>query len=187
MENGKPRNVLCALRIGLLMLLTVAASIASAQWAWRDETGHTVYSDQPPPPGVKPADVLRQPAPAAPAPQSDSPDAAAQPGVSPGATPPNAAAPAPAQPRAGSVAEREQEFRKRQKERAEAERKVAERDTEAAQKAQDCERARGYMKSLDAGIRLVRTNPDGSRELMDEDQRAAEAQRTRAIIDSRCN
>ena len=33
----------------------------------------------------------------------------------------------------------------------------------------------------------MRTNPDGSRELLDEAQRAAEAQRTREIIETRCN
>jgi type IV secretory pathway VirB10-like protein len=186
MENGNPRNVMRVLKIGLLLLLTAAASVASAQWVWRDESGHTVYSDQPPPPTVKPSDVLRQPAPTAPAPEPESPSAPAQPGSNPPATAPNAAAPASA-PRAPTIAEREQEFRKRQKERADAEKKLAERDTETAQKAQDCERARGYMKSLDEGIRLVRTNPDGSRELMDDEQRGAEAQRTRAIIDSRCN
>jgi hypothetical protein len=43
------------------------------------------------------------------------------------------------------------------------------------------------MKSLEDGVRLVRTNTDGSRELLDEAQRAAEADRTREAIESRCN
>ena len=73
------------------------------------------------------------------------------------------------------------------KERAEAEKKLADSQAEAARKADDCERARGYMKSLEDGVRLVRTNPDGSRELLDEGQRAAETQRTQEIIQSRCN
>lgn len=85
------------------------------------------------------------------------------------------------------MAERELEFRKRQKERAEAEKKLADAQAEAARKAEDCERARGYMRSLDDGVRLLRTNPDGSRELLDEAQRAAEVQRTQQIIQSRCN
>jgi hypothetical protein len=85
------------------------------------------------------------------------------------------------------MAERELEFRKRMKERAEAEKKLADAEAEAARKAEDCQRARGYMRSLDEGARLMRTNPDGSRELLDDAQRAAEAQRTQQIIQSRCN
>ena len=73
------------------------------------------------------------------------------------------------------------------KERAEAEKKLADSQAEAARKTADCERARGYMKSLEDGVRLVRTYPDGSRELLDEGQRAAETQRTQEIIQSRCN
>ena len=85
------------------------------------------------------------------------------------------------------MAERELEFRKRMKERADAEKKLADSQAEANRKAEDCERARGYMKSLDSGVRLIRTNPDGSRELLDAEQRAAETQRTQEIIQSRCN
>jgi hypothetical protein len=84
------------------------------------------------------------------------------------------------------MAEREQEFRKRMKERADAEKKQADAQARAETDAADCERARGYLKSLDDGMRMVRTNPDGSRELLDEGQRAAEAQRTREIVEKRC-
>jgi hypothetical protein len=42
------------------------------------------------------------------------------------------------------------------------------------------------MKSLEDGMRLVRTNPDGSREPLDESQRAAETQRAQQIIQDRC-
>jgi hypothetical protein len=85
------------------------------------------------------------------------------------------------------MAEREQEFRKRLKERADAEKKLADAQAQDAQKAQDCERARGYLKTLEDGVRLVRTTADGDRELLDETQREAELQRTRDLIQSRCN
>jgi len=85
------------------------------------------------------------------------------------------------------MAEREADFRKREKERADAEKKVADAQAEATRKAADCDRARGYMKSLDSGIRLIRTNPDGTRELLSEEQHDAEVQRTREIIQSRCS
>jgi hypothetical protein len=174
-----------ARRLGLLALLLSAG--ASAQWAWRDENGRPVYSDQPPPSSVKAADVLRQPAPLQ---ASQAPDSS-EPGMQ---RPSNGAPPQPAPnpgastaPRPPTIAEREQDFRKRMKERADAEKKLADAQTQAAEKAQDCERARGYMKSLEDGVRLVRTNADGSRELLDEAQRAAEADRTREAIESRCN
>jgi hypothetical protein len=187
MQNWMPRNNLLqrACRIGVPMLLYGAASIASAQWAWRDEHGRTVYSDQPPPANIRAADLLQQPS--SPAQPSESTDATAQPSpnAAPAQPPPNSTA--SAAPHAPTTAEREQEFRKRMKEHADADKKVADGQAQAAQKADDCQRARGYIKSLEDGVRLVRTNPDGSRELLDEAQRAAEAQRTREIIETRCN
>ena len=183
MRNRKIPMALGVRRAAALMLLLGIASAASAQWAWRDEHGRTVYSDVPPPPGVKATEILRQPLPPLPPdasePQGQFPPAATAPQTPAAAPPPAAHAP--------TMAEREQEFRKRQKERADSERKLADSQAEAEQKAQDCERARGYMKSLDDGMRMVRTNPDGSRELMDEAQREAEAQRAREIIQTRCN
>ena len=166
-----------------LMLLAGAASIASAQWAWRDENGVTVYSDQPPPGTVRPSDVLKQPesSPANRSPESSNGDGQASP--NPAVAP---AAPANA-PKAPSMAQRELEFRKRMKERDEAEKKLADAQAEAARKADECERARGYLKSLEGEVRMIHTNPDGSPELMNAEQREAETQRTREMIESRCN
>jgi hypothetical protein len=177
----------CVRHFGVLAVLCGAASLASAQWAWRDEHGRTVYSDQPPPATVRAKDVLRQPASAPPNESSDSNNADAPSASNPAAAPSPSSRAAPAAPQPPTMAERELEFRKRQKERAEAEKKLADAQAEAARKAEDCERARGYMRSLDDGVRLLRTNPDGSRELLDEAQRAAEIQRTQQIIQSRCN
>jgi len=73
------------------------------------------------------------------------------------------------------------------KERSDAEKKLADSQAEASRKSEDCERAQGYLKSIESGVRLVHTNPDGTRALLDEAQREAEAQRTRDIIASRCN
>ncbi|MBV8208994.1 MAG: DUF4124 domain-containing protein [Burkholderiaceae bacterium] len=190
MNDPTSSFVVRACRFGTLFLLCSLGSIAAAQWAWRDESGHTVYSDQPPPAGVRPTDVLREPTPARAAAPSDlaEPEPAAAPPAadSPGA----AAAPAPvpnaAAPHTPTMSERDADFRKRVKERADAEKKLADVQSETAQKAADCERARGYMKSLDSGMRLIRTNPDGTRELLSDEQRNAEVQRTREMIQSRC-
>jgi hypothetical protein len=179
-----------ARRLGALMLLYGVASIASAQWAWRDEHGRTVYSDEPPPPTIRAGNILRQPE-SAPNSSPDPNGADAQGQTNPA---PAAAAPAPAPkvaapvaPRPPTMAERELEFRKRMKDRADAEKKLADAQADADRKSDACERARGYLKSIESGIRLMRTNPDGSRELLDETQRDAETQRTRDIIASTCN
>ena len=79
------------------------------------------------------------------------------------------------------------EFRKRQQERAESDKKAAEEQTKNATKTAECERARGYLKSLEDGIRIARTDASGNREFLDDSQRAAEMDRARKIIQSTCS
>ncbi|MDQ3188181.1 MAG: DUF4124 domain-containing protein, partial [Pseudomonadota bacterium] len=81
---------------------------------------------------------------------------------------------------------REMDFRKRQQERADGEKKAAEEQTKSATKTAECDRARGYMKSLDDGVRITRTDASGNREFLNDEQRAAEADRTRKIIQGAC-
>jgi hypothetical protein len=182
-ENGMPWNAPRLRSAGLLIIFYSLASIASAQWVWRDQHGRPVYSDVPPPPSVKPRDIRQQPtlAPATSAP--DSSEAGTPPAASTTAA---AAAATRTTPQVPTMAEREQEFRKRMKERADAEKKQGDEQAKIARNAEDCQRARGYMKSIEDGMRLVRTNADGSREPLDESQRAAETQRTQQIIQDRC-
>jgi hypothetical protein len=154
---------------------------AAAQWAWRDDTGRTVYSDQPPPASVKKEQILRQPAGnvlSAPS----LPSTPAAPGTAP--TSP-AAKPAATGPR--TVAEQEQEFRKRQQERADAEKKQAEEQALNARKKQECERARGYLRQLEDGVRIARTDAQGNREILDDAQRNAEMARAREVMAATCN
>ncbi|HVG03374.1 MAG TPA: DUF4124 domain-containing protein, partial [Burkholderiaceae bacterium] len=85
-----------------------------------------------------------------------------------------------------TTAEREMEFRKRQQERADSEKKAAEEQAKNAAKTAECDRARGYMKSLEDGMRITKTDASGNREFLDDAQRAAEKDRTRKIIQSAC-
>jgi len=162
------------------LLATALAAPAVAQWAWKDDNGRTVYSDRPPPSSIKADRIVRQPAnaqtvlPAQPAPAAD---------AAPKATPDTRAA----QPAPRSVAEQEMEFRKRQQERADAEKKAQDEQNKAAAKAAECERARGYLRAIEEGQRVVRTDAAGNREFLDDSQRAAEVDRTRRIIQSSCN
>ena len=170
----------------VLVLFALAASAltapAMAQWAWKDDNGRVVYSDRPPPAGVKTDRIVRQPSNA----QTVMPS---QPGQTAGA------ASAPAQPGGDarqassgprSLAEQEMEFRKRQQERADAERKAQEEQTKSAAKAAECERARGYLRVLEEGGRVARTDSSGNREFLDDAQRASEVDRTKKIVQQAC-
>lgn len=167
-----------------ICLATVAAALvavyavpASAQWAWRDESGRTVYSDRPPPASVKTDQILRQP----------SAQSFGAPSVQ------NAAAPegkgdardAPKGPK--TLAEREQEFRKRMQENADAEKKQADEQARNEQRSAECDRMRGYLKALEDGQRVARTDAQGNREFLDDAARAKEVARVRDGLSRNCN
>jgi hypothetical protein len=147
---------------------------ALAQWAWKDEAGRTVFSDQPPPASVKKEQIFRQPAA----------------NVIAAPTAPGAAAAASGASRAAAgprtIAEQEQESRKRQQERADAEKKQAEQQANAARLQVECERARGYLRALEDGMRIARTDAQGNREVLDDEARNAEIARVRSNIAANC-
>jgi hypothetical protein len=172
--------------------LTIAVVLAGfiptpseAQWAWKDGNGRLVYSDRPPPTDIKPAQIVRQPSTqvlANPAPATGAVDDAGKPSDAKNS---DTKTPAPNAPK--TIAERDMEFRKRQQERADSDKKAAEEQTKNATKTAECERARGYMRSLEDGIRITRTDASGNREFLDDAQRAAEVDRTRKIIQTACS
>ncbi|MGZ8274411.1 MAG: DUF4124 domain-containing protein [Burkholderiaceae bacterium] len=172
-------------RLAALVIATVATvyvSGAAGQWAWKEDGGRVVYSDRPPPPNIKSTQILRQPAAAAPAPapQPATPGGAVADGEKPATAPAASSAPK-------TLAERDMEFRKRQQERADSDRKAQEEQQKGAAKAADCERSRGYLRALEDGVRISRTDASGNREFLDDEQRAAEMERTRKSIQQLCN
>lgn len=170
--------------LAVAAFVAVASCPAAAQWAWKDDNGRTVYSDRPPPASVNTDRIVRQP----PNKQTVLPpsvsgaDSAPRPTADAKATAPAAA---PAAPK--SLAEQEMEFRKRQQERADAEKKAQDEQTKLAAKAADCERAKGYLRAVEGGERITRTDAAGNREYLDDAQRAAEAERTRKLVQATCN
>jgi len=170
-------------RVMLLAALALAAAAvsgpATAQWAWKDDNGRVVYSDRPPPSGVKSDRIVRQPSNA----QTVLPpgQTGADMGTKPAADSKSSASNAPKK-----TPEQEMEFRKRQQERADAEKKANEEQAKAAAKATECERAKGYLKAVEEGQRIARTDASGNREFLDDSQRAAEAERARKIVQSTC-
>jgi hypothetical protein len=164
---------------GAVAALLFATSV-QAQWAWKEDNGRVVYSDRPPPANIKSEQITRQPSGVSLAPR---PVIAGEDPVKSGDAksedkPSNA-------PK--TIAERELEFRKRMQEREAAERKAQQEQQKTAARAAECERARGYLRSLEEGIRIARTDAAGNREVLDDDQRAAEMERTRKSVQQICN
>jgi len=145
---------------------------AAAQWKWRDRTGVIQYSDVPPPASVPEADILQRPAPTA------------QRRVTAPANAGSAASAVLPAPKAGDP---ELEARRKKAEDDEAAKRKTEEDKIARQKLDNCTRARAYLKDLDEGLRIRRTNPKtGEVEYLDDKARAEEAQRARGVVAADC-
>jgi hypothetical protein len=151
--------------------LLLSALPAAAQWKWKDARGQVVISDVPPPREIPDRDVLQKP------------DVVARRAAPPA---PVASAPSQESSAAKPKVDPELEARKKRSEQEQNDKLKAEEDKVAAQRAENCRRARSHMATLDSGIRLSRTNEKGEREILDDKQRADEINRTRQVINSDC-
>ena len=166
-----------------IRLLLVAAAFALpaaafAQWQWVDKNGQKVFSDQPPPADIPASSILKGPGMAK--------------GSATAGTPPTpAAAPAPvaaAQPAVPKLTGKDKalEEKKKAAEAAEAEKKKQQEEELQAMRADNCKRAKASKAMFDSGVRVARTNEKGEREIMDDNQRAAEVKRLEGLIAKDC-
>jgi len=155
------------------LLAASLCTTALAQWKWRDHGGQLHVSDIPPPSDVPDKDVLQKPS-------SVLKRAAAAPAPAPAASVAGAASAA----KPGTDGELEARLRRTEQERQEQQKKQEEKV--AAARAENCARAKEYMRTLDSGMRISRLNDKGEREVLDDKQRAEETQRTRAAMDESC-
>lgn len=164
------------------LLLAVAgvsfAIPALAQWQWIDKDGRKVYSDRSPPPDIQEKNILKRPggakivaAPVA----SEEPATDAKPKINTNANAPKLSGKDP-----------QLEAKKKQADEEEAAKKKAEEDKLAVAKADNCERAKKGLASLQSGVRLSTTNAKGEREIMDDAARALESKRLQGVADSAC-
>ena len=144
---------------------------ALAQYAWIDERGTKQFSDMPPPPSVPASRILKQPGVRTPPPAGQE------------APPATQESPAPAAKTELSAAEKNAEFRKRKSEQAEKEKKAADEAKLAADKSKNCDRARDYHRSLEAGERITRTAKNGERAFLTDEQRAQELRDARRMLE----
>ena len=73
-----------------------------------------------------------------------------------------------------------------QAELAEKAKQKAEEERLEKQRAENCNRARSYAKSLQDGMRISRTNDKGESELLSDAQRAQEIARAQQVVSSDC-
>jgi hypothetical protein len=164
--------------VNTLLVLTCAAlwcsaalaqSTPSPTWKWRESGGQIVVSDMPPPRSVPDRDILERPV-------------TAQRRASAVAS----AASAPAAPNATPRVDPELEARRRRAAEELTAQQRQQQAQDAAQRADNCARARTQLQALADGQRLTRTNAQGEREVLDDKGRAEEMQRMRGIIASDC-
>ncbi|UCV01847.1 DUF4124 domain-containing protein [Dechloromonas denitrificans] len=165
--SKSPITMKTALIFTLGITLTTAFVTAHAQtYQWKDSSGRTVISDTPPP-GVaaKEARAIggRQPAFAKEEKQVEK------------------AAEAPK-----STAEKDLDFKKRQQEAREKTEKDAKEQKAAADKRDNCERARRNLAALEADQPMATLDEKGEAQRMDSNQRNQEMERARQFITESC-
>jgi hypothetical protein len=175
-----------ALAFSLLLL----SGPAPAQWMWRSADGRINASDRPPPPGVAPKDIIRRPSAEARSPASATAapvgDGTSVPGAGVGSQTGAAATAARAASAPPTALEREALARKKAAEKERADKSKADEERLAAQRASNCRSARGAVASLESGMRIVRANEQGEREVLDDRSRAEELRRARDAMSSEC-
>ena len=156
-----------ALILALAIASTVTVIDANAQtYQWKDSSGRTVISDTPPPgQAAKSARAIGE----------------AQPSVFKEVKPDEKAAEGPK-----STAEKDLEFKKRQQENSEKAEKEAKEQKAAAQKRENCERARRNLAALEADQPFAAVNEKGETKLMDKSQREQEIARARQFMAESC-
>jgi len=167
-------------RLALLSVLLLGAALpASAQWKWRTPDGKLQFSDLPPPNGTPEKDILQRPPNARRAPiviQAYGQAAASE-------------APASAASAGRNEASKEELARQARDKQGEKEAQLREKEEQrriAEQRRSNCQSAQDNLRLLESGVRIRRINAQGEPEVMDDQQREAELQRTRSVVSQDC-
>ena len=146
-----------------LALLTVGLCTAPAVHAqvykWIDKDGKVQYSDQPPAPGA----------------------AKSAPQKLIGSAPADSAAPA-----AKPLKEQVKDSDKKRAEATEKQNKDEENAKRATQNQARCDEARGYLRTLQAGGRISKTDANGERNFLEDNQLQSEISKTQQVISESC-
>ena len=180
------RSIASVLVRSVLVSAVLAACCASAhaQWQWIGSDGRKVFSDQAPPADVPEKSVVKRPGGA-------KPTAQANPATPPIPTPASAQTTgAIAKPAATIVRlsgkDAEIEKKKKEAEAAEANKKKEADEKLAANKAENCTRAKRSLATYNSGVRIQTQNDKGEREFMSDEKRAADSKRAQEVVDADC-
>ena len=157
-------------RILLTLALLFLSSAVLGQWVWR-QGGTTVFSDQPPPPDIAPAQIIKRP--------TDSAKTTELVKSKSDVAPANSTE----TKQTKSLAEREAEFRERREKRLEQDKKASEEAAKKQQNIQECERTRAYLKALQEGMR-IRSGSDNT--VIGDEERQKEVQRVQKQASEAC-
>ncbi|WP_265941832.1 DUF4124 domain-containing protein [Dechloromonas sp. A34] len=157
------------MKSALIFALGIAAATAltpvhAQTYQWKDSNGQTVISDTPQQGAGKAARVIGGPMPSVITEK-----------------PADKTAEAPK-----TTAEKDLEFKKRQLEAREKSEKDAKEQKAAADKQDNCERARRNLAALESNQPMARLDEKGERKVMDNSQRQQELERTRQIMTESC-
>jgi hypothetical protein len=168
-----PRNPMRHLFIAALCAL--ACGSAMAQWQWVDATGRKVYSDTAPPSTIPAKNILKRPVASAPPATQESTSQAET-------VTTDKAAPVIKAPKVDPRLE----AKRLEAEKADAARKKAEEEKRDQARADNCERAKRSLATMNSGVRIRTTNAKGESEIMDDTARAAETRRVEEIVSKDC-
>ena len=161
--------------LALFFASTVALVPAHAQtYQWKDSAGRTIISDTPPPGAAKSTRTLGG------APQKASIGNEKTEAVG---TEKKTEKPADAEK---TMAEKDLDFKKRQLEAKEKADKEAKEQKLAADKKENCERARRNLTAMEANHPIATFDEKGERQILDKTQREQEMARTRQIVADTC-
>lgn len=153
----------------LLLTLGIAACTAfvpahAETYQWKDSNGRTVISDTPQPGAGKAVRVI-------------------------GGQTPTVSSEKPAEKTSEApktTAEKDLDFKKRQQEAREKAEKEAKEQKSAADKRENCERARRNLAALESNQPMTNYDDKGERKLMDDTQRQQEIERARQFMAEFC-
>ena len=163
----------------ILLLLLATSAPAWAQYKWKDSRGQVHVSDLPPPRDIPDKDVLQRPATG----QRSADTAVAVPGASVNAS---TRASASAAPPIRPPVDPELEARRKRADEEAKQRMRTDEERLAAQRAENCQRARQQLAMADSGQRLLRYNERGEPVVIDDAGRADDAQAARRVMASDC-
>ena len=168
----QPRHTFGTLFSASLLSIALIAP-ASAQWIWKDDAGHVVASDQPPPASVPQSRIIKAPRARAGAPLPTPDKDAGKTDVAKGDAP-------------KSAADKDLDAKQKQKEAADAAKTAEDEAARNKAMAENCTSVRSNLAALQAGGRAARFNEKGERVYLDDSQRASEIQKSQGQITQYC-